>query len=130
MRDTIRFPWPLGDMPVIDFGSPVVNGSNVQGTSLPLRGLTPSATIEEGRPFSIIHSGKSYLHELAAEATVSGTGTATLTIEPPLRAILSDGDVAEFEAPVIDGIIEAPTFPWSLDLARDFGISFTLLEPN
>jgi len=70
-------------------GSPAVNGAGQLGNTLAIDGAPLSTTgwLLAGDMFSVGGS----LHMLTADADTDGSGTATLTFAPALRAAPSDG---------------------------------------
>ncbi|MBB3035374.1 hypothetical protein [Alteriqipengyuania lutimaris] len=105
-------------------GSPVVDGAGQVGAQLAISGATPGFVARAGRLFSLQSGGQRYLHMVAE--TVRDPGN--MPIEPLLRVVPEDGDVLEFAAPVIEGLLETPP-EWRLDV--DYftrGFSFTIAE--
>ncbi len=100
------------------------------GTTIALKGLAVGQTLAEGQFFSIIHSGRRYLHQKSGSATVTadGSGEASITIEPPLRVGVSVDDVVEIATPTIEGILVGNEREWTIDLARLYGIAFSIKE--
>lgn len=130
LRQGIEIRWPHWPDSRLSLGDAVqVNGTDVQGTSLPLDGLMPNAVIRKGAFFSIEHDGGVFLHENRVETIVAANGQATLTIEPELRVILSDNDPVEMDRPVFRGVIDVPEWEWDMRLDRFYhGLAFDLVE--
>lgn len=78
-------PYPSG----IATGTPVVNGAGQTGSSLSVSGWTASKTgiLKAGDYFQV----GTELKMMVADANSNGSGIATLTFEPPLRAAPANG---------------------------------------
>lgn len=127
-REGVRIPFPLL-APQGSPGSPVVDGAEPAGYSLPVRGLTPGYTAKEGYWLSIEDaSGQHYLHTLTATAMADASGDATLTIEPELRVDFADGDTIHLAKPMIEGIVLGEEWSWVIPVDRRIRIEFPLEE--
>lgn len=125
----IRVEFPILDVDQGIAGSPVVDGAGQTGTTLNLRGLTPSYLFKEGFWLSIIDTaGQPYLHNVTAPATANGSGQATISIEPPLRFPFPNGATVMLENPVIEGFIDGGEWSWDINVARHYGLSVTIEE--
>lgn len=122
-------PWPVArGAPATSYGSPVVNGAVAAGTSVPIRGATVGAVIRFGQPFNIITGGWRYIYfHAGTSVTVDGSGHATLTVDPMLRASLVDGDTLDF-APKIQGLLTSGDLDWDVMLEPFTRIDFTISE--
>jgi hypothetical protein len=129
-REGMEFKWPVGAFTSAPMGTPLVNGSSVQGTSLPLDGFYPNTVIRKGQFFSITHDGNSYLHQVREEVIASDTGEATLSIQPELRVILDDNDPCEFVQPVIQGVVLGERWSWQMRVDKFTELSFDLVEQH
>ena len=85
-------------------GSPVT-GTVTSTTSIPVTGFSAGATVKAGDLFNVGSNGQ--LVMVVADATASGGGTATLTIEPPLRALPAVGVALISSNPVIPQMVLA-----------------------
>lgn len=105
VREGLRVEWPLLGVSQGLPGSPVVDGDEPTGTSLPVRGLRPGYVAKCGYVFHIVRAatGKRYWHQILTTVVADGSGDATFDIEPPLRAVFADGDVIELARPTIEG---------------------------
>jgi len=127
--DTTVFAWPqpafLGAI-----GAPVVNGAGQLGTSLIIKGLAASTPLLiAGSFFSMAIGGRTYLHCLTANATVDGSGNATLAIAPMLRASPADATMVQFALPAIEGFIQGRSEDWTLERLAWVGLpAFTVME--
>lgn len=110
-------------------GTPVVNGANPTGTSLPIRGMPAGYVLQVGFWLTLVDgSGNYYLHQVAVAATASAVGQATVTIEPPIRAALADGATILLARPKVQGWISSE-HAWSMQPGELVaGFSFTLEE--
>ena len=123
----LRVPWPLMDISQGAPGNPVVNGSGASGTSLPVRGATPGYQVKEGWWLNVVDgAGVYYLHGVAADVTLA-SGSGTITVWPPLRADLSDGDNVVLDAPKMEGLVTSET-KWPVTTDHNVALSFTLEE--
>ena len=109
-------------------GMPLVNGANQAGSVLIADGFTAGYEMVAGQFFSIIVSGRRYLHQIAADVTASGGGAATLAITPALRVSPADNAVLEFAQPYIEGLLgDLPSWFFRTGrIAR--GFAFTIEE--
>ncbi len=116
-RVGLRLKWPLMATTQAG-GTGAVDGSGAAGTSLPVRGLTPGAVIKRGSWLTVTNTaGDRCLHNVAAPVTVSGGGTATITVQAPLRTVLVDGNTVLVSAPTIEGVITSEV-NWDLPVNR------------
>ena len=122
----MRFPQP--GVTIGTPGTPLVLGGNQSGETLVIDGLTPGYVIRAGQFFSILHGGRRYLHMANLNATANGSGQVTLSISPMLRIIPADNAVVEIAQPMIEGFIAGSELPWTLDVARIYGLSFSITE--
>lgn len=109
-------------------GSPVIDGAGLAGKTISIRGFSPYYQVREGQAFSIIIGGRRYLHFSDETKRADNAGTMDLTISPMLRAAPDDGDVCEFDAPKIEGILSDDAKRWTTNINRHVGISFTVTE--
>lgn len=117
-REGLRIDYPLLGLSQGAPGSPVVDGANPTGTTLPVRGLTPGYAVKEGYALTLIDAdGDRYLHFVAAPVMASGTGTATVTLTLPIRAPLADGSTILLAKPTVEGLI-VDELGWSLNVDR------------
>lgn len=107
----IRVPWPLMGSQGSP-GNPVVVAAGSGGTTLNIGSATDGYEIEEGFWLNVVDSaGVHYLHNVRADATVAG-GSASLSVWPPLRADLANGQLVVLDTPKLEGfLIEHSPFP-------------------
>lgn len=126
-RQGLRVDYPLLGYDQGAPGVPVVDGSGPAGTSLPVRGLTAGYAVKEGYWLTLIDSdGNRYLHCTSAAVRAAADGTAVLTIEPPIRAPLLDGDTILLARPTIEGLV-VEDVGWSLAVDRLVRIGGTIV---
>lgn len=129
VRRGLRIAYPLVDAPQGVPGSPVVDGANPVGYSLPVRGLTPHYAGRAGYWLSVVDAeGQSYLHNVAAPFVADASGDATISVEPALRAPLSDGAAVELRVPVVEGFVEEGA--WDTAVERLISFSVTIEEAS
>ena len=109
-------------------GTPLVNGGSQSGTSLVCDGFRANYKGFDGQYFSIIISGKRYLHMLTADFIASSGGAATISFLPMLRATPADNAVLEFAQPKIEGFVQGNQADWEPERTRLEGLSFTIVE--
>ena len=128
MKDTVRMAFREPGVKPRSYGTPVVASAGSAGTFLPVSGLIPGDVIKEGKFFSMIIGGTSYLYQVAvADVTVSGSGTATLQIEPMLRRQPAAGTALDFE-PKIEGFIQGNEQSWNVSRSKYLPFRFTIKE--
>lgn len=126
----LRVDWPLLGVSQAVAGTPVVNGANPSGTTLPVRGLAAGTVIKEGWWINVTDAaGNRYLHQVKALATADGAGAVSLNIGPMIRAPLADGSAVVITSPTIEGLVTSD-HTWPLTPDRLIPISFTIEEAN
>ena len=78
-------------------GTPLVNGASQTGRSLVTDGWTNSTLIFKAGDYLKL-AGNDKVYMITADVTSSGTGTATLTIEPALIDSPADNEVITYES--------------------------------
>ena len=127
LGSTVTLAWPKPPAPGA-LGSPQVNGSGQAGAYLACKNFTAGATIKADQPFSVVVSGQTYLYTTFDQSTADGTGLATLSIAPILRASPAGSTALAFTAPQVEGFIAGSSEDWDVDVLTTVGISFTLTE--
>lgn len=93
-------------------GAPVVDGAGQSGSSIDVKGFNLGYIIREDYWLTIIEAdGTAYLHSVV-ETVVATDGTATIEIEPPLRAPFPDEAEIEFAAPYMQGFMDGDAFTY------------------
>lgn len=124
--ETIVLPVP-DYVPAVSYGTPLVNGGGVVGSTLPVDGLPNGCVIAKGKFLSVILGGQRYVHIVTAQTTANGSGQASLPIWPMLRTPTVDNAVVELAAPKIEGFVR-PGQEWSISRLRAVGVEFTVAE--
>ncbi|CAM3128256.1 hypothetical protein [Brevundimonas diminuta] len=128
LKETVRLAFPEPGVKPRSYGTPVVASNGASGTSLPVSGLIPGDVIKEGKFFSMIIGGESYLYQVAvADVAVSAGGTATLQIEPVLRRQPPAGTALDFE-PKIEGFVQGNEQAWNTSRSKYLPFRFTIKE--
>jgi len=128
LKETVRLAFPEPGMKPRSYGAPVVASAGSSGTVLPVSGLIPGDVIREGKFFSMIIGGQSYLYQVAVtDVTVSGGATATLQIEPMLRRQPPAGTLLDFE-PKIEGFVQGNEQAWNTSRSKYLPFRFTIKE--
>lgn len=110
-------------------GSPVVDGAGQSGTAIDVRGLTPGYTIQEDFWLTIVEAdGTAYLHSVFETVRAAADGTATIQIEPPLRAPFPDGAAVHLARPFIQGTLVGETFSYAFQQMRQVPLTITVRE--
>ena len=118
-------------------------GSNVTSTlnaSLPaqstvaalnLSGAAANKTIPEGTFFSIFDGTRHYVHQIAEDVFLDASGDASnVDIWPMARKSFTTGQSVHVTKPMIEGFVRGNDgrMPWSIDVARMYGLSFSVIE--
>lgn len=128
LKETVRLAFPEPGVKPRSYGAPVVASAGASGTSLPVSGLIPGDVIKEGKFFSMIIGGESYLYQVAvADVAVSAGGTAALQIEPMLRRQPPAGTALDFE-PKIEGFVQGNEQAWNTSRSKYLPFRFTIKE--
>lgn len=129
LKDTVLLAFPEPGVKPRSYGAPVVASAGASGTTLPLSGLIPGDVIKEGKFLSVIVGGQRYLYQAAvADVTVSAGGTASLQIEPMLRAQPAAGAVVELAQPMIEGFVQGNEQSWQTSRSKYLPFRFTIME--
>ena len=123
----VLFAFPASIAPGLP-GNPQVNGAGQQGSTLQLKGFTPSYVVANGAFFSIIYAGRRYLHQANADTVANSSGAMALSITPMLRISPNDGAVCEFAVPYIEGFLSGSAQEWKLPASPYLNVSFTVTE--
>lgn len=122
-REKVRMEWPQPGLSQISAPAVTIGAvSSANATVIALAGLPGGYTVLGGQFLNHVKDGVPRLHN------VSQTGTSPLIISPPLRKPAAVGDKIELDLPVIEGWIDGPETPWSVDNAHLYGFTFTIRE--
>jgi hypothetical protein len=126
----VSIEWPQPDFTPSGNAMAAIKTAISGGTTIALKGLAASTqALTRGQFISITHAGRSFLHMVAgANYTANGSGEATILIEPPLRTAVSEDDVVQIAAPIIEGYLVGDEREWNLPVARFYGLAFTIEE--
>lgn len=128
-REGLRIAFPLIGVDQGSPGSPVVNGANPIGHTLPVRGLTPGYQGKEGFWLSIEdQNGRHYLHNVAADFTANGAGNANIPISPAIRWPFPDGSAVHLSKPMVQGFVEGEAWSWQIPLNKLIAVQYPLEE--
>lgn len=105
-------------------GTPLVNGANQVGNELITNGWTNGITIYGG---SYIQVNDEY-KMITEDVTVDGSGNATLSIFPYLRASPPDNDAIVTTNPKGIFMLDTPNIQWTGDKQKILNIQFTFRE--
>ncbi|HEU0045075.1 hypothetical protein [Sphingomonas sp.] len=103
-------------------GAPTVDGAGQAGATLAITGAQPGYAFRVGQIVAV--GGR--LAMLAGGIVVAANGKALLPLTAALRA--EPAGAVEVAAPMIEGLLEGDGLPWSISLARHYGLSFTIAE--
>lgn len=111
-------------------GTPLVNGGSQTGNTLVTDGWTISQTgiLKAGDYISFTAGGHTVLHMVVADANSDGSGNATFTIEPVLRASPADNAVITVASATCEMVLSSPDVKWDGDHVSRFGILFEGVE--
>ena len=124
--DTVSYGWPQPIQSTL--GTPLVNGGSQLGSSLICDGFTNGVAIPQLAFFSHVISSHTYLHTVTSSGSADGSGNATLTIAPMMRASPADNTALNFTNPTIEGFMDVGDVEWSLDVLMMASVSFTIME--
>lgn len=128
-KEGVLLEWPLLDFDPGSPGSPTIYTPAAGGSAIAMQGLSPGYAIKEGQFFSVIHSGRRYMHMSTGNVTANGSGTAAVSIFPQLRTAVSISDTIEMDPPMIQGLVSpGDEFGWDMALEHTVGLSFSVME--
>ena len=106
----------------------MVNGAGQAGSTLLIRGFSANYAYKEGQFFSVIHGGRRYLYQVAADGAANGSGIAYVPIAPMIRVPPADGSACEFAQPYIEGYITAGAAEIEQTIAKSMIPQITITE--
>lgn len=105
-------------------GSPVVNGAGQSGRVLQTSGWPANTTVmKAGQHIQLGANDDCRMHILTADAASNGSGAATLSIWPALRASPANGQVVIVDNPAVRLRLEKPV---DINVERPVRFSFTV----
>lgn len=128
LRDNVRFYIVQPDFAIGAPGNPVVSGGAQAGVTLAVTGGTARYAYRASQWITVETGDVGHLYMVADQAIANGAGAVTLMIEPPLRIEPENGDTVHVGAPFIEGSLGQGGVPWTIDVARTIGLSFTITE--
>jgi hypothetical protein len=90
--------------------------------------LTVGYGLQISQWFSVVVSGRRYLYQVADAATVDGAGKVTAAISPMQRVSPPNSAVVEIATPYVEGLLTEGEYGWTVDVAGQTGLSFTISE--
>lgn len=111
-------------------GTPVVAaaGAALGIKTVPMSGFTAGATVKRGDWIQTGSGSATHLHKVTADATADGSGLLTLEIWPRLRVALVSTNAFTIASPVGLWTLASNDREWSLEVALQFGITFSCVE--
>lgn len=110
-------------------GTPLVNGASQTGSSLVTDGWTNGYVIPKGKWFSVSVSSLLYLYQTTAAVTANGSGQATLTVRPMLRASPADNAALNVNPAKVEGFVSVPDGAFGISVNRLVeGLTFSIEE--
>ena len=107
-----------------------VNGAHSVGAyDISIENATASTVIFKKGDYIQFGSGATQkLHMVVADVTSSGSGTATVPIEPPLKSTLADDSAIVYENTGCIMRMDSNDLYWSTDQLSLYGITFSCTE--
>ena len=128
LKNLVRVAFPEPGVTPQNYGAPVVATAGAAGQSMPVSGLEPGVVIREGKFFSMIIGGQSFLYQVAVgDVTVSAGGTAVIQFEPMLRRQPPAGTALDFE-PKIEGFVQGSEQSWQVSRSKYLPFNFSIVE--
>lgn len=129
----VRIEYPLQGVSQGAPGTPVVDGSGQQGTTLALRGMTPGYAFREGFWLSVVDDTDggdfaAYLHNCRSNAFVAPDGTVSIEIFPPLRVPFGDGATVLVAKPILEGLVTGDEWSWQVPAGRLVALAVPIEE--
>lgn len=106
------------------WGTPLVNGGSQVGNTLVVDGMGAAGTGKAGDHFQLENN----LYALVEDVTADGSGNATLTFEPSLRASPADNAALTVSSPKGLFRLIANSVPWDADAMAVHQMSFQAVE--
>lgn len=127
-KASIKFPQPGVVTQISNFASKAVAANAEIIESLNPTGAGDFRSLLEGQFFHVIVSGKSYLYQVKSQVAFVPGSTLLFPVQPMVRIPWASGANLVFLNPQIEGYVvnEAPR--WSIDIAKIYGLTFTIRE--
>ena len=101
--NTVLMLLPEPGTPDRNYGAPKTRTTGAQGTTLPLKGLTPNVVIPDGKWLNLVISGRHYLYMADGQQAASSTGNIDLKIWPMIRRSAATDATVKLNGVVIEG---------------------------
>lgn len=101
--NTVILPLPEPGSPVRNYGAPKVRTAGAQGTTLPLKGLTPNVVVPDGKWLNLVIGTQHYLYMVDGQQTANGSGNIDLKIWPMIRRSAAVDATVKLADVVIEG---------------------------
>jgi predicted urease superfamily metal-dependent hydrolase len=109
-------------------GAPVVSGAGQSGASVALSGFTASQTGVAKAGDLLKFAGHSKVYMVTADANSSGTGTATLSIQPALIASPANGEALTTSSVPFTVALASDNLDANLSPGVIYGLEIDLVE--
>ena len=101
--------------------------ASVRATSITVDGSSDGTTILAGDYFQIGSGDDAHIHQVVEDATFA-SGSATLTIEPPLRATYANNTSLDLTYPKGVWRLASNEVEWNIGQASLYGFTFACIE--
>ncbi|WP_292039015.1 MULTISPECIES: hypothetical protein [unclassified Brevundimonas] len=101
--NTVIMAIPETGMPARNYGAPRTRTSGAQGTTLPVKGLTPGVVIPNGKWINLVVAGRNYLYLVDGQVTANSSGEADIKVWPMIRRSAAADATVRIADPVIEG---------------------------
>lgn len=111
-------------------GTPLIAGGSQTGSSLATDGWTAGVTgiLKAGDYFAVTGGSRRELHMIVADANSNGSGSATLTFEPPIRSAPADNAPLIVSAATCIMMLTDDTVGWDEAEAAVHGFTLDAVE--
>lgn len=131
MEGSVLFGDPLNISPrgTWSGGTPLLVGAHAAGArTLSVDGLGSLASYKAGDWFQLGTTSSSRLHKVVQSGAANSGGAATLEIFPPARVAYADNAALTLASPKGLFRLASNARQWSIELARVYGLSFSVIE--
>ncbi|KQO13284.1 hypothetical protein [Sphingomonas sp. Leaf242] len=98
------------------------------GRVLSVTGGRPGYSVREGQALTLTSRGRRFFYLASARSVFSASGQTQIELAVPLREEATIGDSVDLRKPVMAGRIMEDGWKWSIDTARNVGLSFRIEE--